>query len=352
MVRILRNVGAGLGIVIALAACESAKPAPPAPAVSPFVTPPAADPNAAPAQPAQPSGVASAPQPPAGDGIAGTVVETMDASSYTYAKVDTAHGPVWVAGPATKLAVGTKLGNMAAQLMTNFRSDTLARTFDQIYFVNAYTITSMPAAAAATPSPADAGAISGTVTETMSSGGYTYALLDHGGTKIWVAGPETKLAVGAKLGAMSGSLMTGFRSTTLSRTFDQIYFISAFAMDGAPASPHGAPAIPEVPVDKIAPAPGGKAIADVFANKAALVGKSVVVRGKVVKVNDGILGRNWLHLRDGSGVAGTNDLLVTSATTAKVGDIVTAKGTVAADKDFGAGYSYALLVEDATLTGP
>jgi glutamate-1-semialdehyde aminotransferase len=74
-------------------------------------------------------------------------------------------------------------------------------------------------------------------------------------------------------------------------------------------------------------------------------------RGKVVKFSGGIMGRNWIHLRDGSGSATdkTNDLVVTTTEQAKVGDVVTAKGVVRVDKDFGAGYVYKALVEDAAL---
>jgi len=71
----------------------------------------------------------------------------------------------------------------------------------------------------------------------------------------------------------------------------------------------------------------------------------------VVRYNGGILDRNWIHLQDGTGKAGdgTNDILVTTTGTAKVGDVITARGTLAVDKDFGAGYTYAVLVENATI---
>jgi hypothetical protein len=79
--------------------------------------------------------------------------------------------------------------------------------------------------------------------------------------------------------------------------------------------------------------------------------KTVSVRGKVVKISKGIMGRNWVHLRDGSGDEGkrTNDLVVTSQDVPKVGDVVTAKGTLYKDKDFGAGYKYKVIVEEATV---
>lgn len=78
--------------------------------------------------------------------------------------------------------------------------------------------------------------------------------------------------------------------------------------------------------------------------------KEVVVRGKVVKFLAGIMGRNWIHLQDGTGDAGTNDLTVTTEQTAAAGDVVAIKGTLAVDKDFGAGYRYAVIVEKASVT--
>jgi hypothetical protein len=75
----------------------------------------------------------------------------------------------------------------------------------------------------------------------------------------------------------------------------------------------------------------------------------VIVRGKVVKVNNGIMKRNFLHIKDGSGKQGTDDLIVTSNQTAAVGDDITVTGTVVLDTDFGFGYKYPLLVEKSTI---
>ena len=201
--------------------------------------------------------------------------------------------------------------------------------------------------AAAPVTPAASPRLEGTVVETMDAGGYTYAKLDSGAAPIWVAGPETKLAVGMKLGAMTGTLMTGFRSNTLNRTFDAIYFISAFPIAGAttPAKP-----APIATTEKIEPAAGGRTIAQVFANVPKLAGKPIVVRGKVVKVNNQILDHNWLHIQDGTGAAGTNDLTVTTSATVALGDVVVVRGTLATNKDFGAGYTYAVLIEDAAVS--
>jgi hypothetical protein len=92
-------------------------------------------------------------------------------------------------------------------------------------------------------------------------------------------------------------------------------------------------------------------IAALYAGKATLGGKTVIAQGKVVKVNNGIMNRNWIHIKDGSGdaKAKTNELLVTSLQTAEVGDQITVTGTLGVDKDFGAGYAYSLLIEDAKI---
>lgn len=194
-------------------------------------------------------------------------------------------------------------------------------------------------------------AISGTVVETMRSGGYTYAKIDRGGSQVWAAGPETALAVGAKIAKVNGMLMTAFHSDTLNRTFDEIYFVSSFTVtDGAMPNPHGAGVAPAGgPIGKLAPVTGGKTVAEIFAGAQALAGKPIAVRGKVVKVNNGIMGRNWVHLQDGTGDAGHNDLMVTTTASVTKDAVVVVRGTVTANKDFGAGYSYAVLIEDASI---
>ena len=93
-------------------------------------------------------------------------------------------------------------------------------------------------------------------------------------------------------------------------------------------------------------------MAEIYAQRASLKGKTVAGRGKVVKFNAGIMGRNWIHLRDGSGTpeGKNNDVTVTTNDTVAKGDVVLVKGTVALDRDFGAGYTYTVVVEDGKVT--
>jgi hypothetical protein len=107
----------------------------------------------------------------------------------------------------------------------------------------------------------------------------------------------------------------------------------------------------EVDVAGVEKAPGGKTVAEIFAEKDALANQQVTLRGKVVKVNAGVMNMDWLHLRDGSGAEGSNDLTVTTAaqSAAKVGDTVLATGTVVTNKDYGMGYQYPVILEKADV---
>lgn len=83
--------------------------------------------------------------------------------------------------------------------------------------------------------------------------------------------------------------------------------------------------------------------------KAALKDQIVTLRGTVTKANNGIMKRNFIHIEDGSGKDETAQLIITSQDTANPGDKVIVTGKVALDTDFGFGYLYPLLVEEASI---
>ena len=198
----------------------------------------------------------------------------------------------------------------------------------------------------------------------MDSGGYTYARLSAAGKDdTWVAAPQFDAKVGETVSVSLDMPMAGFESKTLKRTFPMLYFVSQVARNGQPLTSAGgaAPSAPSMAtshgggaaapkVEKVDPPAGGLSVADVFAKKATLGGKPVVVRGTVVKFNGGIMDRNWIHLQDGSGSADakTNDLTITTDADVKVGDVVTMSGIVGLERDFGAGYAYDVILEKAT----
>jgi hypothetical protein len=195
--------------------------------------------------------------------------------------------------------------------------------------------------------------ISGKVVETMNAGSYTYVLIEKNGKKQWLAIPLAPVKVGQELKFQPGADMGRFTSKSLNRTFDDIIFSGGLMTPGAGAqAPHpvAAASTEKIKVEK-ASGPDAYTVSEIHEKKAALNEKTAVVKGKVVKVSEGIMGKNWIHLQDGTGDAfrATNKLVVTSQDLPAVGDIVTMKGTIYNDKDFGSGYHYTVIMENASI---
>lgn len=217
---------------------------------------------------------------------------------------------------------------------------------------------------------APANVLTGKVQESIDASSYTYLRLATASGEVWAAVPTTKAAVGSEVTVQGPMWMENFQSKTLNRTWPRIAFgtlATAEAAAPAPAAagagmfaaqaaamPPGHPAttapadVGPVSVSKAA-GPQGRTIADVYRTRAQLKDKKVAVRGKVVKATLGVMGKNWLHLRDGTGDGASADLTVASADAAAVGDTVVVTGTVHLDRDLGAGYHYDVLVEDAAV---
>jgi len=211
------------------------------------------------------------------------------------------------------------------------------------------------------------GDFAGKVVATMEAAGYTYVQVDTGKAKVWAAAPQLAVKVGDTLAVGKAMPMRNYHSKTLDRDFDVVYFTADTTVNGGspagvsgstelppnhpPITGTGSPVVPKTAIDLsgIKKAEGGKGVAEVFAEKAALRGKDVRVRGRVVKFNANIMGKNWIHIQDGTGKKGSNDLTVTSQTRAKVGDLILVNGKVTTDRDFGGNYKYSIIIEDAKV---
>ncbi len=230
--------------------------------------------------------------------------------------------------------------------------------------------------------------ITAKVIDTMNSGGYTYMQVDNSGKQEWVAIPESEIEKGQEVRFYRGMLMKDFTSKTLNRTFATVIFSPGLVESDA-KSPHSktfhktkdsfsaavkaektsaskskirtqtssggsmAAIVPfeALEIEKI-DAPNGYTVGEIFQRAKELDGKKIAVRGKVVKFSPMIMGKNWVHLQDGTGNAMKNehDLVITTQDQVQEGDIVVVQGVLAAKKDFGAGYSYEAIIETATLT--
>jgi len=199
--------------------------------------------------------------------------------------------------------------------------------------------------------------VTGTVAETFDAAGYTYLKLKTDDGDKWAAVRQTPVKQGQTVTMTVQMTAEKFESKTLKRTFDRILFGSLEGPGAAPvaaAQQHmSAPAAADNTPIKVAKAEGSdaKSVAEVWASREALKDGKVVVRGKVVKFLGGIMGKNWIHLRDGSGSTekSDNDITVTTSDTAVVGDVVVISGVVHVDKDFGAGYRYPVIIEEAKV---
>lgn len=210
--------------------------------------------------------------------------------------------------------------------------------------------------------------LSGKVLETMNSGGYTYVNLQKpNGEKVWVAVMEANVKTGSQISLKGGMEMVNFESKSLKRKFDKIIFSDGIVSGAAPAAAKnevvvsskdaspgskGAAAAKETKISvPKATGPNASTVQGAFANSAKLDKKKVVINGKVVKVSAQIMGKNWIHIQDGTGTQAkaNHNLVCTSNEMVKVGDVVTMSGTLAKDKDFGGGYKYSAIVENATF---
>jgi hypothetical protein len=201
---------------------------------------------------------------------------------------------------------------------------------------------------------------SGKVIETMDAGRYTYVHVDYGDEKSWAAAPQFQVEVGDNVIVPAGAAMVDYYSKTLDRTFDVVYFVAFIAVTGEGGealtprghgdAPEGTPGA-EIDLAAIERAEGGNTVGEIFDEKASFAGQEVTVRGRVVKFTPAVMGKNWIHLRDGTtGAGGANDLTVTSEEMAEVGNTVLVRGVLAIDRDFGFGYKYDLIIEDANIT--
>lgn len=181
---------------------------------------------------------------------------------------------------------------------------------------------------------------------------YTYMEVTENDARFWIAVPRREVEKGATYTYTGGLMKTNFRSVEFDRVFETIYLVSGVtqvyaggtAVDRALAQQQQPAA--SVPVNTT-PAEGAVKISELFAQRTQYEGKVVSVTGRCVKINKLIMGRNWVHLDDGS-ISGT-DLTVTTSADVPLGSTVTMTGTIALNRDFGAGYLYEVIMEGARV---
>lgn len=196
------------------------------------------------------------------------------------------------------------------------------------------------------------------IKEVIQTSSYTYMKVSENSEDRWVAATKMEAKHGEKYFYDGALQMNNFHSKELDRTFEIIYFLNKvssipFSMQekmNSMSSNHSGNAGSKQKSNVVLPKKDGEiTIAQVFEKQSELKNKNVTIRGIVVKVNKQVMGKNWIHLQDGTDNNGSFDLTITSQDLPEQGDEATFKGTIILKKDFGAGYYYDVIMEDAQL---
>ena len=198
------------------------------------------------------------------------------------------------------------------------------------------------------------------VEEVIQTSQYTYLQVKDGESKNWLAVIKMQAAVGETYYHKEGLTMTNFKSKELNRTFDKVLFLDHISTSPDFSENHHEAQLEE-PIStgskilldkkeiKIEHQKNDITIASLFENKTKYAGKAIQLKGQVVKFSTGIMDKNWIHFQDGTSYSEKFDLTVTTNQEVNVGDIITIKGRISLDKDFGYDYFYDVIMEDAEI---
>ncbi len=189
--------------------------------------------------------------------------------------------------------------------------------------------------------------------EVLPTEKYVYVRVKEGADEYWIATRKMEVEIGQTYFYKDGLLKTNFVSKEYNRTFDKVYLVGRLVPPNHGGRTNNETSIPqispksEISNDRAVLKKGSMKIADLVANPKKYKGKTVQITGKCTKLNANIMGRNWMHLQDGS--KDDYDLVITSDVAIPEGHIVTMKATVALNKDFGAGYKYDIILENGEI---
>ncbi len=192
----------------------------------------------------------------------------------------------------------------------------------------------------------------GVVVDVLQGGGYTYLQIEDSFKKrYWAALEGVAIEKGTEVRFSEEMQVKNFESKSLNRTFDNIIFASNLQYRTDKPEKGNLAIITEVVKESPYQQKDTLSVREVTQNRVNLKDKTVAIRGKVVKVSPNILERNFIHIQDGTGEGSeVGRIVFTSKELPKVGDIVTARGIVNVDKDFGSGYMYKIIIENATFS--
>ena len=286
------------------------------------------------------------------------VEEVIQAKEYTYLRAKENDESKWFATGKTPISEGlVYYFTNPGIVMNGFESKELKKTFDEIQMLDK--ISSTPDFTENKPTPLSPALTNAVVKEVLQTTKYTYLrVLGDAGEK-WLALPSMQAKVDDAISYGGGLIMNDFQSKELKRTFSEVLFLSELGNTAKPGAidsytepaPEAKTISQKQPIMKqevaVSRNKDDVSISDLYKNKKSYSGKTVKVKGKVTKVTMGVMHKNWIHIQDGTENSGKFDLTLTTEENIKNGDIVRMEGKISLDKDFGYGYFYEVLMEDA-----
>lgn len=196
-----------------------------------------------------------------------------------------------------------------------------------------------------------------TVKDLLQVSAYTYLYVSENDQEYWIAVSRMEAKKGDVYHFSRSMEMKDFHSKDLDRTFEKVLFVGDLSKDPIPADQGQVATMPHESIKHVASKKevnverreGTTPIADIYANRAKYENQVIRVVGQVTKVNSGIMGRNWIHLQDGTSDGDNFDLTITTHDLVNVGETVEFEGKIFLKKDFGAGYSYEVIMEEASV---
>lgn len=201
------------------------------------------------------------------------------------------------------------------------------------------------------------------VLEVTQTTKYTYLKVEEDQSEYWMAISRQEMQPGITLYYTNPLEMKDFVSKELGKTFDKVFFVQQVSdnpdfMASPAVSGSGSNTMPQrkqpevrntaIRVEKLK---DGISIAELYEFHPKYAGKDLEIRGEVTRFSPRIMGKNWVHIQDGTEFAGNFDLAISTQDSVAVGSVVVFSGIVRLNKDFGAGYFYKILLEDARLKG-
>ena len=195
------------------------------------------------------------------------------------------------------------------------------------------------------------------VTEVIQANNYTYLKVKENRAERWVAVSKREIKVGDVFYYDKALQMNNFTSKDLGRTFDEIYFVSQISetpighktIGGGMSAHSGKVETQKLSSITLEKSKGEITLANIFEKRDEFAAEEFEIRGLVVKINKQVMGKNWIHIQDGTDFNGQFDLTITSQDLPEMNDEVTFKGKLSVNKDFGSGYRYDVILEDAVL---